>query len=211
MQEWMLSFVNGFGYLGIFLLIFIENIFPPIPSEVVLLFGGALTVTTAMNIPGTILAATAGSLTGAAVLYALGRIFQAERLKKLFSGKFGKVLHLKPEHVDQANSWFTRYEGKAVLICRCIPVVRSLISIPAGFSGMDLPRFFILTALGSTVWNTVLVCIGAGLGTAWENAMPYFDKYTFAVAVIFGILILAAGIFYFVRKHQKSMKEKRGL
>ena len=77
MQEWMLSFVDQFGYLGIFLLIFIENVFPPIPSEAVLLFGGALTVTTAMNIPGTVAAATAGSLAGAIVLYAFGRIFQA--------------------------------------------------------------------------------------------------------------------------------------
>lgn len=86
MQEWMLSVVNDFGYFGIFLLIFIENVFPPIPSEAVLLFGGALTVTTAMNMPGTILAATIGSLAGAVVLYALGRVFQAERLKKLFAG-----------------------------------------------------------------------------------------------------------------------------
>lgn len=81
MQEWMLSFVGQFGYFGIFLLIFIENVFPPIPSEAVLLFGGALTVTTAMHIPGTILAATGGSLVGAIVLYALGWVFQAERLK----------------------------------------------------------------------------------------------------------------------------------
>lgn len=81
MQEWMLSFVNQFGYFGIFLLIFIENVFPPIPSEAVLLFGGALTVTAALHIPGTVLAATAGSLSGAIVLYAFGRIFQAQRLK----------------------------------------------------------------------------------------------------------------------------------
>ena len=123
MQEWMLSFVDQFGYFGIFFLIFIENVFPPIPSEAVLLFGGALTVSTEMNIPGTIVAATLGSLIGAIVLYALGYIFQAERLKRLFAGKFGKVTHLKPEHVEKAEQWFLRYEGKAVLICRCVPIV----------------------------------------------------------------------------------------
>ena len=164
MQEWMLSFVDQFGYFGIFFLIFIENVFPPIPSEAVLLFGGALTVSTEMNIPGTIVAATLGSLIGAIVLYALGYIFQAERLKRLFAGKFGKVTHLKPEHVEKAEQWFLRYEGKAVLICRCVPIVRSLISVPAGFAKMKLAKFLLLTALGSAVWNTVLVCVGGRPG-----------------------------------------------
>lgn len=208
MQEWMLSFVDQFGYWGIFLLIFIENVFPPIPSEAVLLFGGALTVTAAMNIPGTVLAATAGSLLGAIVLYAFGRIFQAERLKKLFAGKFGQITHLRPEHVEKAERWFHRYQGKAVLICRCIPIVRSLISIPAGFAKMPLPSFLLLTTLGSTVWNIILVCIGAALGTAWENAMPYFDNYTHIAVIVLVVLVVAVGIFYLYRKRKKRNKEK---
>ena len=159
MQEWMLAFVDNFGYLAIFLMIFIESIFPPIPSEVILLFGGALTITTAMNIPGTILAATIGSLLGAIILYAIGRALQAERIKRLLKGKLGKITHLRPEHVQKAEQWFARYQDKAVLICRCIPLVRSLISIPAGFAKMPLPRFLLLTALGSAVWNAVLVCV----------------------------------------------------
>ena len=110
MENFMLDIVNQYGYLGIFFLIFIENVFPPIPSEAVLLFGGALTVSTALNVPGTILAATAGSLAGAIVLYALGRIFKAERLKKIFAGKIGRVLHLKPEHVDKSIAWFEKYQ-----------------------------------------------------------------------------------------------------
>jgi len=213
MQEIMLSIVNNFGYFGIFLLIFIENVFPPIPSEAVLLFGGALTVTTAMNVYGTILSATAGSLAGAIVLYALGRIFQAEHLKKLFSGKFGQVLCLRPEYVDQAEHWFLRYEAKAVFICRCVPLVRSIISIPAGFAKMKIIRFLILTALGSAVWNTVLVCTGAWLGSAWESAVPYFEKYTFAAVLILGAAVLAAGVFYIVHKHKKRLKinNERGI
>lgn len=206
MQEWMLSFVNGFGYWGIFLLIFIENVFPPIPSEAVLLFGGALTVTAGLNIPGTILAATAGSLFGAIVLYALGRIFQAQRLKKLFAGRLGKILHLRPEHVEKAEQWFKRYQGKAVLICRCVPLVRSLISIPAGFAKMPLPRFLLLTALGSAIWNTVLVCIGAGLGTAWEKAMPYFDRYTHIAVAVIGLLAVFTVVFWLLRRQKKHRK-----
>ena len=204
MESFMLSMVDQFGYLGIFLLILIENIFPPIPSEAVLLFGGALTVTTSMNIPGTILAATAGSLLGAIVLYALGWIFQAERLKKLFAGKFGQVLRLKPEYVDKSVYWFTRYEGKAVLICRCIPLIRSLISIPAGFAKMNIPRFLILTTLGSAVWNTLLVSVGAALGTAWESALPYFDRYTHLVAVVAVILLVVFGVFWLLRRRRKK-------
>ena len=208
MQEWMLSFVDQFGYLGIFLLIFIENVFPPIPSEAVLLFGGALTVSTAMGVPGTILAATAGSLFGAIVLYALGYIFQAERLKRLLMGKFGKVTHLQPEHVDKAQQWFLRYQGKAVLICRCIPIVRSLISVPAGFAKMRMLPFLGFTAIGSLVWNTVLVCIGAGLGTAWEKAMPYLDNYTHFIVAILIVLFLTCGVFYLYRRHKKAMRHK---
>lgn len=203
MQTFMLDTVNQFGYLGIFLLIFIESVFPPIPSEAVLLFGGALTTTTAMNIPGTILAATAGSLSGALVLYALGSIFQANRLKILFAGKVGKMLHLKPEYVDKSIAWFVKYQYKAVLICRCIPLVRSLISIPAGCAAMNIWQFLLLTTIGSTLWNTLLITVGAWLGTAWKKATPYFDKYTYFAIAILGILVLLYITFYLIKKKKK--------
>ncbi len=206
MQNWMLSMINGYGYLGIFLLIFIENVFPPIPSEAVLLFGGALTVSTALNAPDTILAATVGSLTGAIFLYALGRIFQADRLEKILSGKLGQHLHLRPEHVKKAEQWFMRYQGKAVFICRCIPLVRSLISVPAGFACMNIPSFLLLTALGSAIWNTVLVYIGAGLGTAWEKALPYFDQYTKLALAALVLIFLGAIGFYALKKYRKTHK-----
>ena len=205
MQDFILQTVDSFGYLGIFFLIFIENIFPPIPSEVVLLFGGALTAHTSMNVPGTILAATAGSLAGAIVLYLLGYIFQAPRLKRLFAGKFGRILHLKPEYVDRSVQWFERYQTKAVLICRCIPVVRSLISIPAGCAKMSFPLFLLLTAIGSTVWNTLLVCTGAALGTAWEKAMPYFDNYTH-IAIVAIVVLFCLYVAYRIFQKKKHKK-----
>ncbi|MEA5003378.1 MAG: DedA family protein [Christensenella sp.] len=207
MQAYIIDWIDQFGYLGIFLLIFVENIFPPIPSEVVLLFGGAATAHTDLSVPLVILVATLGSLAGAAVLYGLGHVLQAERLRHLFAGRFGRVLHLKPEAVDQAEHWFARYEGRAVLICRCIPVVRSLISIPAGFAKMRLPWFFFLTLMGSLVWNTVLVVIGASLGNAWESVIPYFEQYTMVVLVV--ILFLAiAGVGWLIYKGRKNKGSK---
>lgn len=202
MQESIISTINSFGYFGIFLLIFIENIFPPIPSEVVLLFGGALTLSTSMSVPLVIVFATLGSLAGAASLYALGRVLKAERLKALFSGKFGHVLHLKPEYVDRSIGWFSRYQSKAVLICRCIPLIRSLISIPAGCNEMDIPLFLLLTAIGSAAWNTILVLAGAFLGNAWEAALPYVKEYSIVAVIVF----IVASILYVIWKIRKKKK-----
>lgn len=202
MQEQMLAIVNAYGYLGIFFLIFIENVFPPIPSEAVLLFGGALTVSTAMSLPLTVVSATAGSLAGAIVLYGVGRALGAERLAQLLDGRIGHLLHLHPQDVAKAQSWFARCQGRAVLICRCIPLVRSLISIPAGFAHMPLVPFLLLTALGSAVWNTILTCCGAALGTAWESAMPYFDQYTHYAVLIMAAVAVAAVIWYWLRKRK---------
>lgn len=203
MQDLLLDIINQYGYLGIFLLIFIENVFPPIPSEAILLFGGALTVNTSMNIPGTVLSATFGSLIGAIALYLLGRMLGPKRLKTLFAGRLGKILHLKPEYIDTSVTWFSRYQNRAVLICRCIPLVRSLISIPAGFVSMSLPQFLLLTILGSLVWNTILVIAGAALGTAWEQAMPYLEQYTHLILLLLGILCLTY-ILYSMSKKDKE-------
>lgn len=206
MEETMISLINQYGYLGICLLICIENIFPPIPSEVVLLFGGFMTGQTSMQPVFVILAATVGSVLGAILLYLLGRILKKERLKKLFAGKFGKTLRLKPEHVDMADHWFTKYEKKAVLICRCIPIVRSLISVPAGISNMNFPIFLLLTTLGSAVWNTVLVYLGVFMGDAWESVLPYFSDYTIIVVVLIVLAVLGFGIYQW-RKHRKASQK----
>lgn len=203
----MIRIMESYGYLGIFFLIFVENVFPPIPSEVVLLFGGAMTAHTSLSVPMVIVMATIGSLMGAIVLYLLGRLLKAERLRRLFSGKFGRILRLKPEDVDKATLWFTKYEKKAVLICRCIPIVRSLISIPAGIAEMNFPLFLLLTALGSAVWNTVLVCVGAFLGEQWDRALPYLDKYSHLILILCVIAAVAL-VAYLVIRNRKKKKAK---
>lgn len=197
MNETFVKIIETYGYLGVAVLICIENVFPPIPSEVVLLAAGFLTLGTALSPVPVIVAATAGALAGAMVLYGLGRVLKKERLKKLFSGKFGQILRLKPEFVDEADVWFKKYETKAVLICRCVPVLRSLISIPAGIAQMPLVPFVALTLLGSAVWNTLLVYIGVVMGDAWELCLPYLKKYEHVVIAVIVIACIAIVVWHF--------------
>lgn len=206
MEEFLFNIVNDFGYSGILILIFVENVFPPIPSEAVLLFGGALSLNTTMNAPGVVVAATFGAVAGAIVLYAFGRLFKAGKLKEIFSGRFGKILHLKPEYVDKSVGWFEKYQGRAVFICRCIPMMRSLISIPAGISEMKIPKFLILTVLGSGIWNALLVSVGVLFGTAWKSVVPYFNKVTYLVMAVVGSLYLLYLFFKEIKNRKSSVK-----
>ena len=162
MQDIVIQIIENWGYIGVAMLIAIENIFPPIPSEVILAFGGFMTTKTTLNAIGVIIAATIGSVVGAIVLYLIGRILNKERLERIVSGKIGKVLRLKKEDIEKADKWFDTKGQKTVFICRFIPIVRSLISIPAGMSEMPFIKFLIYTILGSTIWNTVLVLLGLG-------------------------------------------------
>ena len=206
MQEIMLSIMEQYGYLGVFLLIAIENIFPPIPSEAVLLFGGFMTTYTGLNVVVMILAATLGSLVGAIVLYYVGRILNKERLKKLVSGKVGKILRLKTEDIDKADKWFNDKGNKAVFFCRFVPIVRSLISIPAGMSEMPMIKFLLYTTVGSAIWNTVLIFIGNRVGDNWESILGIFDKYSHIVLII--LVIVFIGFIVWFYKFRKKNKKK---
>ena len=146
-------------YLGIALLILIENLFPPIPSEVILTFGGFLTTYTNMNLIGVILFSTLGSVLGAVVLYQIGSLVPVFKLEATVEGRLGKLLHFKKEDVSHAVEWFDSKGNYTVFFCRFIPIVRSLISIPAGMAHMHFSKFFILTTFGSLIWNTVLVTL----------------------------------------------------
>ena len=155
MQELVIQIIEQWGYIGVAMLIAIENIFPPIPSEVILAFGGFMTTKTTLNAIGVIIAATIGSTVGAIVLYLIGRILNKERLEKIVSGEIGKVLRLKAGDIEKADKWFDTKGQKTVFICRFIPIVRSLISIPAGMSEMNFLKFLLYTVLGSTISYTV--------------------------------------------------------
>lgn len=205
MQEFIISLMGQFGYFGVFFLIALENVFPPIPSEVILLFGGFMTTYTSLNIALMIVAATLGSLLGAIVLYYIGKILNKERLKKIVSGKVGKVLRLKEKDIDMADHWFDTKGNKTVFFCRFIPIVRSLISIPAGMSEMPMAKFLLYTTVGSAIWNTVLIVIGNRVGENWESILGVFDQYSHIVLILL-ILIFILFIVWFYTKKQKKKK-----
>lgn len=205
MENFVIGIMNKFGYLGIFLLILLENLFPPIPSEVILTFGGFMTISTSMNIFGVILVSTIGSLLGAIILYYLGKIFNKERINKIIKSKYGKLLRIKSKDIEMADKWFDTKGRKTVFFCRFIPVVRSLISIPAGMSEMPLPQFTIYTFFGSLIWNTVLILIGAFAGDKKDYILSLLDDVSnivlIALIVIFIVLIYK---FYNTRIKKKS-------
>ena len=205
MQEFIISLMGQFGYFGVFFLIALENIFPPIPSEVILLFGGFMTTYTSLHIALMVVAATLGSLLGAIVLYYIGKILNKERLKKIVSGKVGKVLRLKEKDIDMADHWFDTKGNKTVFFCRFIPIVRSLISIPAGMSEMPMAKFLLYTTVGSAIWNTVLIVIGNRVGENWESILGVFDQYSHIVLILL-ILIFVLFIVWFYTKKQKKKK-----
>lgn len=208
MQAWIIEIMNQFGYLGIFLLIAIENIFPPIPSEVILLFGGFMSTYTNMHIVGIIIASTLGSLVGAYALYFIGKIFNKERLKKIVRGKIGKVLRLKEKDIDMADEWFDKKGNKTVFFCRFIPIVRSLISIPAGMSEMPLGKFTLYTVVGSLIWNTVLSIAGQTVGVNWESILAIFEQYSHIAAIVLVILGVGAIVWFYSKKRTKKSKTK---
>ena len=207
MEQFIINAMEQFGYIGVFLLIAIENIFPPIPSEVILVFGGFMTTYTTLNIPIMILAATLGSLLGAIVLYYIGKIFNKERLKKIISGKIGKVLRLKASDIEKADKWFDTKGNKTVFFCRFIPIVRSLISIPAGMSEMPMQKFLIYTILGSLIWNTVLIVVGSIVGDKWETIVGYLDNFSNVILIILVIIFVLAMYYWFVIRKKKQNKK----
>ena len=203
MENFLIGIIESYGAIGIAFLIFIENVFPPIPSELILVFGGFMTTKSSMSIVSVIIAATIGSVAGAAVLYLLGKILKRDRLKAILAGRTGRILHFKPEDVDKADAWFDKYGYKTVFLCRCVPVIRSIISIPAGIAEMKLAPFFILTFLGSAMWNTVLTLIGRFAGDAWEKSLEYINIYSDIIIAIIAVAIVVFIAYKLVKKFKK--------
>jgi len=193
MQEWVISIMNIYGYWGVMLLIAIENIFPPIPSEVILTFGGFMTTVenADMKVWMVILFATIGSVCGAVILYIVGRILDTKRIERIVD-KWGSILHLKTKDVQKAEDWFNRFGGLTVFFCRFIPIIRSLISIPAGMAKMRFTSFLLLTTIGTAIWNVVLVNLGAFAGDNWKTVANYIATYS---NITLAILIIATVAF----------------
>ena len=153
LSEWVTDVIDRLGYVGVALLIALENLFPPIPSEIVLPFAGFVASDGDANLIGMIVAATIGSLVGAWILYGIAAWIGEVRLRA-FVKRYGKWLRLTNEDIDKAERWFDRRGVVTVLVGRCIPLIRSLVSIPAGFRRMPFATFTLYTAIGSAIWNT---------------------------------------------------------
>ncbi|NLY52899.1 MAG: DedA family protein [Firmicutes bacterium] len=205
MQQVIIGIISNYGYFGVFLLIAIENLFPPIPSEIILAFGGFMTTYSTMTVWGVILFSTAGSVVGALILYTIGRWLNAQRLEILFSSKVARSLRLRQEDVRRAGQWFNRYGSRAVFLCRFVPIVRSLVSIPAGMAKMKLAVFLPLTILGTLIWNTILVHLGRLAGEAWEIVVSYLDLYSLITLAVFGLIALVIAAVFIKKRflHRK--------
>lgn len=205
--------MNTWGYLGIFILVATENnILAILPSEVILLFGGALTASALggkLSLPLAIIVATLGSVAGATVTYYIGNILKTERLKKLASGKLGKIFDITPDDIDKADKWFDEKGNISVLLGRCLPIFRTLISIPAGMSEMPLPKFIFYTGVGSLVWNTLLITIGHHLGNNWQSILSVFDNAQTIMAAIIAVLLVVFLVWWFKLRKKPTKKEAK--
>jgi len=206
MQSWIIEIMNQFGYVGIALLIAVENIFPPIPSEIILTFGGFMTTRTNLKVWGVILAATIGSVLGAIVLYEMGRFLSPKRLEAWLDSRWGRILHLKKGDISKACDWFEKRGKMTVFFCRCIPVIRSLISVPAGMAKMHMGLFLLMTTAGSLIWNVILVYLGASAGSSWEDALKYMETYSLLVKVILVVIALVLVAIFFKERVLKKTK-----
>lgn len=201
MENWIINFMEEFGYIGVFLLICLENLFPPIPSELILTFGGFMTFQTNLTVIGVITVATAGSVAGAIILYWLGALIGVRRIEKIVD-RWGHILRVKKEDVEKADQWFQKYGYWTVFICRLIPILRSLISIPAGMARMNFWIFLFFTTTGSIIWNSILVGLGAKVGDNWESIIEYMDVYSNIAYVIIGLVGIVVIIYLFRRKRK---------
>ncbi|WP_042352820.1 DedA family protein [Bacillus massiliigorillae] len=205
MEAWIMDLIDQYGYWGVFLLIALENIFPPIPSEVILTFSGFMTETTNLTITGVIIISTAGSVVGAILLYGIGLLLDVERLEKIIN-RYGRILRLTKDDIYRADSWFDKYGIWTVLFCRLIPLIRSLISIPAGMSNMNFGLFLLFTTIGTLVWNTILVNVGAAVGSNWHDIVGYMDIFSNIIYTILIILAILVLIWYIKKRKERKNK-----
>jgi membrane protein DedA with SNARE-associated domain len=168
MAGWIESLVNQTSYLGVALLMLLENVFPPIPSELIMPLAGHTASQGRANIVLVVIAGSVGSLAGAVFWYLVGHWLGGDRLK-LLSRRHGRWLTLTPQDIDHASDWFGRHGAKAVFVGRLIPTVRTLISIPAGICGMPWTRFLLYSSLGTAVWTAALALAGYALGSQYQT------------------------------------------
>ncbi|MBQ2690785.1 MAG: DedA family protein [Clostridia bacterium] len=204
MEALIVDLIEQYGYIAIFLLITLENVFAPIPSEIILAFGGYLTYATDLTLFGAAAASTLGSLLGATILYIIGKKIGPGSVD-LFISRFGKYMRVSRSDVTRARAWFDRHGVWTVFVCRLVPLVRSLISLPAGMARMDYKLFIFLTGLGSFLWNTLLISLGSRLGADWHLIAAWADRYSW---ILYGFMLIAAAVIIIRHIINKNKQEE---
>lgn len=204
MAEWITNTMNSLGYWGIGLLMFLENLFPPIPSELIMPLAGFTVAKGNMNFLYAVLAGVVGTMLGALPWYYVGKLVGEENLKQL-ADKYGKWVGISGMDIVKANSWFDKHGGKAVFLCRLVPGVRTLISLPAGINDMNLGVFLVYSTIGTTLWVALLTYAGFLLGDNYELV----DEYLGPVSKIVFLILVIAFVVWIWLKNQKAKASRR--
>jgi membrane protein DedA with SNARE-associated domain len=213
------QFITNYGYLAIFLLMLAESACIPVPSELIMTFGGALAAGavpgTHLNLIGVILAGTAGNVAGSYLAWAVGRYGGQPLLRRLSEGRLGRRL-LREHDLDRAIAWFDRHGGKAVLIGRMLPVVRTFISLPAGIAEMPALRFGVYTTIGCIPWTAALAAAGYAVGANWESVVNAFHGPSYIIVAVIALAIVI-GVWRYLRRrpadgpgHVRAERRHRG-
>ena len=189
MTDWIIQTISDLGYLGIFLVMLAESIFPPIPSELIIPFAGFAAANGDLNLYGVIATATFGAVVGMLPWYFAGRLFGLDRVRRL-ADRFGRVMAFNADEIDVAVSWFNRFGPIIVLFGRLMPIIRTLISIPAGLARMSLPVFLLASSIGALVWNTFLTLAGYILHEHYESIEVVLDPLSYVVLSLVVLLYL---------------------
>lgn len=200
MKEWVVEIMTSLGYLGIGLLMFLENLFPPIPSELIMPLAGFTAAQGKMELVPAIAAGVLGTVLGAFPWYYLGKMVSEERIKG-WADRYGKWLGISGGDIDKANRWFDRHGKKAVLLCRMVPGVRTLISLPAGINAMPMLPFLLFSTIGTVLWVTFLTAAGYLLGNNYELV----DAYLAPVSKIVAVTLVIALIIWIIRKRTRNI------
>ncbi|MGH2355247.1 MAG: DedA family protein [Chloroflexota bacterium] len=200
LRVWIEQIITLLGYPGIAAVMLIENLFPPIPSEFVMPFAGFLAARGQLNFAGAVAAGTLGSVTGAVALYFVG-LWAGEPLVRRFVRRYGRFWLLSEQDLDRTIRFFDRYGDAVVFFARIIPLVRSLISIPAGMSRMPLGKFLLFTTLGSAIWSGALAAAGLVLGENWDLIIGFVKQYERVILVA-----IVAGVLYFIYRRVMALR-----
>jgi membrane protein DedA with SNARE-associated domain len=190
---WVEQIISSMGYVGLYIVMFLENVFPPIPSEVVLPLAGSLTIEGRFSLVWITIIGMLGSLTGAFLFYGLGKWLGEPRVRIIIE-KYGRFALLSTQDLDRSLEWFDKYDDWVIFFSRMVPIVRSLISIPAGIASMNISKFSFFTILGTALWSFLLAWGGRLLGEQWPMIADFINTYQNIVLVIgVGVVLLFVG------------------